>query len=429
MRKKDIKIKINVVLWEKVKEKIVSDFGKAINEVDTLLIISLLYLYKPLKYKPENLLLVAKKPSDIYEENYKSKTISIFTNIMDKLKEHCPNCTNSDIIEILIVSYLYQETSVYTDNISPIYTFVGSKNQKMQSATSNAIRQMQLDYQNTTLIDGCVGTGSLFLGLDTYNWKNIILNDLNPKRTNFLNVIKLKGLTFVKYFLANDVWTYITDKNLTDDTYRLNYKKTLKKSLDEYENYREKYHKIDCNVEIAFMTLLYHCMEGKYIKNSNDIFNNILKILPACIKLKNARITQEDCLKYLENDDSNKLVILDVPYVGTEKQCGIEDYNYEKFHKKVAQNLYNAPYSFIYFCRSSAPKSETKDKDEFKQQKNLEQAEKIMKMKLGELFWNKGFYFEKILLNGDVTELIISNQLYDSQNQFEWIEFDTDIRN
>lgn len=422
MKRKDIKVRINMKLWEKVKERIMLHFGKEYSEVDCLLIISLLYLYKHPKHDPDTIYLVAENPSDLSEENYKSKTISVFTNIMDKIKEHCPNCTNSNIIEILIVSYLYQETSVYTDKISPIYTFVGSKNQKMQSATSNAIRQMQLDYQNTTLIDGCVGTGSLFLGLDTYDWKNVILNDLNPKRTNFLNVIKLKGLTFIKYFLDNDVWTYITDKNLTDDTYRLNYKKTLKKSLDEYKNSREKHHKIDCNVEMAFMTLLYHCMEGKYVKNSNDIFNNILKILPACIKLKNARITQEDCLKYLENDDSNKFVILDVPYVGTEEQCGIEDYDYERFHKKVAEKLYTANYSFLYFCRSSAPKSDKSRPDK--------ELEKIMKMKLGTYFWNKGFYFEKIYLdNGNVTELMISNQQYDNEKQFEWIDFDTDILN
>lgn len=158
MKRKDIKIKINVVLWGKVKEKIIQDFGKGFNEVDTLLIISVLYLYKPLKYKPEYLLLVAENPADLHEENYKSKTISVFTDIMDKLKEQCLNCSNSDIIEILIVSYLYQKTSFYTNKISPIYTFVGSKNQTMQSATSKAVKQMSLDFPNMTLIDGCVGT-------------------------------------------------------------------------------------------------------------------------------------------------------------------------------------------------------------------------------------------------------------------------------
>lgn len=119
---------------------------------------------------------------------------------------------------------------------------------------------------------------------------------------------------------------------------------------------------------------------------------------------------------------------MDVPYVGTEKHCAIEDYDYEKFHPKVAQKLYNATYPFIYFCRSSAPKSDTKDEDKTKQKIKVELAEKILKMKLGKLFWNRGFYFEKIHLNAEVTELIISNQLYNVQKQFEWIDYDTDIR-
>ena len=430
MKRKDIKVRINMKLWEKVKERIILYFGKAYSEVDCLLIISLLYLYKHPKYDPDTIYLVAENPSDLSEKNYKSKTICVFTYIMNRLKKYCSKCTNSQIIEWVIVSYLHHDINFYTDCITPLYTFIGSKNITMQSTTASSIDLMNLDYKNTTLIDGCAGTGSLFLGLNTYNWKAVVLNDKEPHRTNFLNVVKKKGVEFVKYFLNNDIWTLDIKKDKEKDTpERLNYVKEFQAEINTYKTERETFHKIGCNLEIAFKTLLLESWGGAYIDDEDNIFNRILKILPACLKLQNATITQEDCLKYLENNDSNKLIILDVPYIGTEKQCGIKNYDYVKFHKKVAQKLHHAQYSFLYFCRSSAPKSEIKDKDEFKQQMKLELAEKIMKMKLGEFFCNKGFYFEKILLNDDVTELIISNQLYDSKKQFKWINFDTDIRN
>ena len=49
---------------------------------------------------------------------------------------------------------------------------------------------MKLNTSEMTLIEGCCSTGSLFFGLDTYNWKGVTLNDMNPLRTNFLNVLK-----------------------------------------------------------------------------------------------------------------------------------------------------------------------------------------------------------------------------------------------
>jgi len=427
MKRTDIKIKINTKLWKMVKEKILKDFGKEYSEVDCLLIISLLYLYKHPKYDLKIIYLVAKTPSDLHEENYKSKTICVFTYIMDKLRTYCPQCTNSQIVEWVIVCYLYYDISFYTNHITPIYTFVGSKNQTMQSATASSIELMNLDYKNTTLIDGCTGTGSLFLSLNTYNWKAVILNDKEPHRTNFLSVVKKKGVKFVKYFLNDDIWTLDIKKDIEKE--RLNHVKEFQNDINEYRKERNNYHKVDCNLEIAFKTLLLESWGGAYIDDETKIFNKILKILPACLKLQNAAITQDDCLTYLENDDSNKLVILDVPYIGTEKHCAIEDYDYEKFHPKVAQKLYNATYPFIYFCRSSAPKSDTKDEDKAKQKVKVELAEKILKMELGKLFWNRGFYFEKIHLNAEVTELIISNQLYNVQKQFAWIDYDTDIRN
>ena len=42
-----------------------------------------------------------------------------------------------------------------------------------------------------------------------------------------------------------------------------------------------------------------------------------------------------------------------------------------------------------------------------------------MKMKLGQNFMNKGYYFQKVPHKED-TELMISNQFYNSEVQFQW---------
>ncbi len=49
-----------------------------------------------------------------------------------------------------------------------------------------------------------------------------------------------------------------------------------------------------------------------------------------------------------------------------------------------------------------------------------------MKMKLAQHFMDKGFYFLKVHLTED-TELMISNQLYDEETQFQWTEFEENI--
>lgn len=72
---------------------------------------------------------------------------------------------------------------------------------------------------------------------------------------------------------------------------------------------------------------------------------------------------------------------------------------------KVGDFLQNAEYPFLYYCRSTPPKSDNTF--------NREDAEHIMKMKLGQYFMNKGYYFQKVPLKED-TELMVSNRQYDA---------------
>ena len=414
MIKKDIKIKINIILWEMAIKKIESDFGKKYTKTDCILIIMLLALYKKKSNlrTTNNLYLAIQEPNQLESSAYKSITIDVYDRLLDMLQEIHPTFTYSELIESAIADYLVLPMTFYTDHISPLYTIVGSKNSTMQSATSKAIDNIKLQYDAFTLIDGCCATGSLFFGLKTYNWKSVILNDLNPLRTNFLNVLKKEPLKLIKKILETDL-SFIEQPDTKNPILR-----KYKKHTKDYAEKRAKYKKVDCNVNIAYEMFILQCIDKAMIEKSNKIISRIFRFLPAHLKLQNAIITQADCLSYLKNDDNDKLVLLDVPYIGSEHSCGIDGYNYKSFHEKVAKCLHNATYPFLYYCRSTPPKSDTTY--------SKTNAKHIMKMKLGQYFMNKEYYFQKVPLRQD-TELIISNRLYNKDIQFQWITIEQNL--
>lgn len=49
-----------------------------------------------------------------------------------------------------------------------------------------------------------------------------------------------------------------------------------------------------------------------------------------------------------------------------------------------------------------------------------------MKMKLGQYFMNKCYYFQKVRLDND-TELMVCNRQYDNETQFQWTDMDENI--
>ena len=93
-------------------------------------------------------------------------------------------------------------------------------------------------------------------------------------------------------------------------------------------------------------------------------------------------------------------------------------YKYQPFHQKVTEYLQNAEYPFLYYCRSTPPKSDNTF--------NREDAKHIMKMKLGQYFMNKGYYFQKVRLDND-TELLISNRQYNAEAQCLWTDMAENI--
>lgn len=411
---------INIKLWEEAQKKIETDFGRKYCQTDCALIISLLALYKKndgmhcidniydIPYYSHN---IPDNCDYLKPENYIKKTLSLYDGLMDKLKEMYSTCNHSNAFMFALADFLCIPIEFYTDCITSLYSIVGSKNKKMQQATANAVESMHPDSENMVLIDSCCATGALFFGLKTRKWKEIILNDLNPLRTNFLNVIKSEPLTLIKKLLQADL-SFIKEPDLKNENLRL-----YKAATDAYQKNRCHYTKVDCNIDISYQMFLRQCIDKAMIEDSARIFERILRFLPAHLKLKNALITQTDCLQYLKND-CDKLVLLDVPYIGSEKECGVKGYKYSPFHEKVSYLLQQANFPFIYYCRSSAPKSDTSTP--------ADKKERILKRKLGIYFHNKDFYFEKIQLEKD-TELMISNRHYNNE-QFQWTDYQQNIR-
>lgn len=414
MVKKDIKIQINEILWEKALEKIESDFGKKYCKTDCILIIMLLALYKKKNklHSTNNLYLAVNHPDQLAPSAYKSMTIAVYDGLLDRLQEQHPDFTYNQLIESALADYLVLPITFYTDCISPLYTIVGSKNHTMQVATADAVDAMEISHESFTLIDGCCATGSLFWGLKTYPWKSVVLNDLNPLRTNFLNVLKKEPLKLIKKLLETNL-SFIEQPETKNPKLS-----AYKKAINDYAEKRVNYHKVDCDIDIAYKMFIVQCIDKAIVERAGKIMERIFRFLPAHLKLQNAVITQQDCLNYLKNDNTNKLVLLDVPYIGSEHTCAVTGYKYQPFHQKVADFLQNAEYPFLYYCRSTPPKSNSTF--------NRADAEHIMKMKLGQYFMNKGYYFQNVPLKED-TELMLSNQLYNSEVQFQWTNTDENI--
>lgn len=415
MTKNDVKLRLNKTIWEKASTKTRYLFGSKLKIVDMVLIIMLLALYKWKRneHSTKDKYEVLTHPSENSKDNYICKTVCVYTDLFELMQKNPYNkLTYSELFECAMVDFIEKDISFYTSQISPLYTIVGSKNFTMQKATSDAVAAMNLDTANIELVDACCATGSLYFGLQHFEWKKVTLNDLNPLRTNFLTVIQKKPLELIRLLLDMDL-SFVKTPNLKNSNLRI-----YKQHTDEYAAKRRNYHKVSCNVEIAFETFLQQCLDKAIIESPEKIFQRILRFLPAHLKLQNATITQKDCLTYLKNDTADKLVLLDVPYIGSESTCGIKKYNYEPFHEKVADLLQQADYPFVYYCRSSAPKSD--------KTRPLEKKVHMMQMKLGDYFFNKGYYFQKVQLKED-TELMISNQQYDDEKQFEWTDFSQNI--
>lgn len=389
MTRKDIKINIRKKLWEKAVKKAKSEFIFVHTNTDALNIIILLGLYKSnTKQRKDNLYLAYSSISEMQSDIKVTFTIEVIGELLDALRKKHTNKTNSKLVESALADYIVLPTNFYTDNLSAIYIIVGSKNSTMQKATASAIESMNLHHEQTTLVDACCATGSLFFGLKSYQWKSTILNDLNPLRTNFLNVLKQEPLKLIKSILSTPIFSY--KEHLSE------YMAETHSITKGYEAKRQHYHKIDSNIDIATMTFITQCISKQYPENRDKILNRITRIIPASIKLQTAIITQEDCLNYLDND-IKKFILLDVPYIGSEYTCSVKGYNYNKFHKSIANKLLNADYPFLYYCRSTPPKANNPY--------NEHDATYIQKMKLAQYFFNKGLYFEKVYLKED-TELM-----------------------
>ena len=300
----------------------------------------------------DNLYLAVNHPDQLAPSAYQSMTIAVYDGLLDMLQEQHPDFTYNQLIESAIADYLFLPITFYTDCISPLYTIDGSKNHTMQVAAADAVDAMEIPYESFTLIDECCATGSLFWGLKTYPWKSVVLNDLNPLRTNFLNVLKKEPLKLIKKLLETNL-LFIEQPETKNPKLS-----AFKKAINDYAEKCVNYHNVDCDIDIAYKMFITQCIDKAMIERAGKIMERIFRFLPAHLKLQNAFITQQDCLNSLKNDNTNKLVLLDVPYIGSEHTCAVTGYKYQPFHQKVVNFLHKAKYPFLYYCRSTPPKSD-----------------------------------------------------------------------
>lgn len=118
----------------------------------------------------------------------------------------------------------------------------------------------------------------------------MILNDLNPLRTNFLNVIKTEPLKLIKQILESDL-LFIEQPETKNPKLS-----AYKKAINDNAKKRAKYHKVDCNIDIAYHMFIVQCINKAMVESAGKIMERIFRFLPAHLKLQNAVITQQDCL-------------------------------------------------------------------------------------------------------------------------------------
>ncbi len=321
------------------------------------------------------------------------------------------------IVQLSIVDFLNKDIVEYTHNLKPIYSFTGYKNAKMRKETAKAIENMPINHNILDLIDVCCGSGGLSFSCNT-NFNSNILNDLTPHKVNLLNVLKTNPDKLIKeLFKEFEKTNYLKSESI---------KKDYDKRINSYDKKYKNRSKCTINIDVAIAVLI-----GQYLDKPDPdidkISNLIFQILPIHLKLKDATITKLDCRTYLSNDNTNKLVILDTPYIGSEYYTGIDDFDYKKFHKDVSQRLFEAEYHWLYFCRITPPskiKKYLRDVDRFDP---IADGIDVMSKLLMPHFFNKGYYFNLVYLkfpnNRYEIEVMISNVKY-SNTQFEWIKYE-----
>ena len=238
-----------------------------------------LYKKKNKLRSTNNLYLAVNHPDQLAPSAYKSMTIAVYDGLLDRLQEQHPDFTYNQLIESALADYLVLPITFYTDCISPLYTIVGSKNHTMQVATADAVDAMEIQHESFTLIDGCCATGSLFWGLKTYPWKSVVLNDLNPLRTNFLNVIKTEPLKLIKRILEADL-SFIKQPETKNPKLS-----AYKKAINDYAEKRVNYHKVDCDIDIAYKMFIVQCIDKAIVERARKIMERIFRFLPAHLKL------------------------------------------------------------------------------------------------------------------------------------------------
>ncbi len=324
-----INVTVNEYLYEQTVDYFKGTYSNIVNtEVDNNIITTLLLLTLGSKFKVKEISMLDIKKDILipYSHLKKEQTIKIRLNdlTIKKIKQHYGNKNtykafgNSDrsriqrIIELAMVDLLTKDTSLFTRALTPLTSFVGCKTEDMQTINKEVVDRICMTENITEIQDICVGAGNLFFTLDTTNFVACLLNDASPSRFNLLNIIKTDPVKLADKFFKElknfEPYTPALRREIANECNR---------RIEAYDKQQKKYVKTRADVQIAYDLLVFEILNNKYIPH-HEKFEKIqklpFKIMPFHLKLKNVTITNLDARCYLQNNNTNRLVIVDGPY-------------------------------------------------------------------------------------------------------------------
>lgn len=258
--------------------------------------------------------------------------------------------------------------------MKPFIKWAGGKTQLLPNIRNKY--PIELGENITKYCEPFIGSGAvLFDILSNYEFKEILINDINKELTNTYLQIKtnLESLLYELETIQNIFWNMDSDKRKIYYYEKRDQFNSLKINDSE---------KINIDKASIFIFLNKTCFNGLFRVNKNGLFNvpmgsykkpiiydekNLLKISEA---LQNITIQTGDYKNCLDFIDKNTFVYIDPPYRPISKTSNFTSYSENKFNDndqfalgQFVNNINNKNAKFIF--SNSDPKNNNKEDNFF----------------------------------------------------------------
>jgi len=342
------------------------------------------------------------------ELNIKKFSIRIPSALFTVVKRLSGEQTVSETVNRMLARVLYKPlNSTNPQCTSRLLYVMGNKwDVKMQ----NSIRHIAetADTKWETSVETCVGGLGIFSNINFA--PNQIINDNNWDIANFIKVIKDFPRELIAGARALDVnkKTFIAQKSITPSP--------------------SKHADIDAAVRFLYLNLTSvwgHCDCFNKTSTAEKYIHLLNNVYPLHRKLQGVEIFDQDLFEILKKfrKRQNVLFIVDPPYIDTsgyEERVARNVPSYGKMfgleqHRRLSICLRNIKQKekkdFIYFCRVSATRHKDKETKQLKNTpQELAKQDRNLQLKIGKLFFGRGFYYIDVNTSPDGTvERIITS--------------------